>query len=71
MAFAIAYYTTNTNSVKVKTSAINGGLDRICICSLEKLRKRPTVTDSQKAIYSDIYRGTAPGPHMSTAAQPQ
>ena len=49
MAFAIAYYTTNTNSVKTVTSAINGGHDRICVCSLGQLRKRPTAPDQQKS----------------------
>ena len=48
LAFAIAYYITNTNSVKTKTSAINGGLDKICVCDVGQLRKRPTAPDHQK-----------------------
>ena len=48
MAFAIANYITNTNSVKTKTSAINGGLDKICVCDVGQLRKRPTSDDHLK-----------------------
>ena len=48
-AFAIAYYTTNPNSVKTKTSAMNGGPDRICICGSGQLRKHPAVSDRQKS----------------------
>ena len=48
MAFAIAYYTTNTNSVKPVTSAINGGLDRICVCSSGQLRKRQLLPTARK-----------------------
>ena len=48
MAFAIANYITNTNSVKTKTSAINGGLDKTCVCDVGQLRKRPISDDHLK-----------------------
>ena len=55
MAFAIAYYTTNANSVKTVTSAVNGGLDRICVCSSGQLRKRTAANDRQKSYLPSYY----------------
>ena len=57
MTFVIAYYATDTNSVRTKTSAVNGVTDRICICGYGQLCKRPAVPDRQKVIYPfDILR---------------
>ena len=57
MTFVIAYYATDTNSVRTKTSAVNGVTDRICIRGYGQLCKRLAVPDRPKVIYPfDILR---------------
>ena len=69
MAFAIANCITNTNSVKTKTSAINGGLDKICVCDVGQLRKRPISDDHLKCyLLKKFYMNILYQPHISRIA---